>query len=374
MVTALALWWYHGGSDDINAVKLGASSLSKEFMRERRMHDYQFFPATNPKIHVGFPIIYSNIFSLTLCSTLADGRLRLIDYAKMERFLVCCQRCSHSHADPAYRLFTGAYFDLTIKNTTSLLLALHNAPYQESSTPSSVLEAPTRLVHGHRKHYSFHPISADNAAPPISLLAQVDDEEYILLPNCSSLVTISFKGLDARTEHHIRIVAPMTDNYGLGIVELEGLWLSKGGELVKVPGSLLSEDYVNEDSFNAENDQVGAKHQTGLNDIGKDGISKSGRQTAGIVAEDDSSSVDQDRKKLLEIITDSPGSLSGKQRIGRTGGVDGLLSGVMGWEYLLGEMFRADHVGIGVEGMCLVPDCIGGTGESAGMGDVFFRR
>ena len=275
----------------------------------------------------------------------------------------------------AYRRFTGAYFDIKIKNTTSLLLALHNAPYQESTTPSSVLETPTRLVHGHRKHYSFHPIPADKAALPISLLAEVDDEEYILLPNCSSLVTISSKGLNARTEHHVRIVAPMTDDHGLGIVELEGLWLSKGGKLVKVPGSLLSEDYVNEDLLNAENDQVGAKHQTGLSDIGEDGTSKSGRQPAGIVAEDDdSSSVDQDRKKLLEIITDSPGSLSGKQRIRRTGGADGLLSGVMGWEYLLGEMFRVDHVGIGVEGMCLVPDCIGGTGEPAGMGDVFFRR
>ena len=232
-----------------------------------------------------------------------------------------------------------------------------------------------RQVHGHRKHYSFHPIPADKAALPISLLAEVDDEEYILLPNCSSLVTISSKGLNARIEHHVRIVAPMTDDHGLGIVELEGLWLSKGGKLVKVPGSLLSEDYVNEDSLNAENDQVGAKHQTGLDDIGEDGTSKSGRQTAGIVAEDDySASVDQDRRKLLEIITDSPGSLSGNQRSGRTGGADGLLSGVMGWEYLLGEMFRADHVGIGVEGMCLVPDCIGGTGEPAGMGDVFFRR
>ena len=275
----------------------------------------------------------------------------------------------------AYGLFAGAYFDITVKNTTSLLLALHNAPHQESSTPSSVLEAPARLVHGHRKHYSFHPIPADKAAPPISLLAEVDDEEYILLSNCSSLVTISSKGLNARTEHYIRIVAPMTDDHGLGIVELEGLWLSKGGKLVKVPGSLLSEDYVNEDLLNAENDQVGVKHQTGLNDIGEDGTSKSGRQTAGIVAEDDdSSSIDQDRKKSLEIITDSPGSLSGKQQIRRTGGADSLLSGVMGWEYLLGEMFRADHVGISVEGMCLVPDCIGGTGEPAGLGDVFFRR
>ena len=231
------------------------------------------------------------------------------------------------------------------------------------------------MVHGHREHYSFHPIPGDEAAPPVSLLAEVDDQEYILLPNSSSLVAISSKGLDERTEHHVRVVAPMTDDHGLGVVELEGLWLSKGGKLVKVAGSLLSEDYENEDSLDAENDQVGQRHRTGLNDLEKDGTSKSGRRRASDVAEEDEVSfASQDRKKLLEVITDSPGSLTGKQRGRRIGGTDALLSGVMGWEYLLGEMFGADHVGIGVDGMCLVPDCIGGSGEPAGMGDVFFRR
>lgn len=275
----------------------------------------------------------------------------------------------------AYRAPAGVYFDITIQNTTSLLLALHNAPEQESNTPSSTSEAPTLLVHTRRKHYSFRPIPGDKAAPPVSLLAEVDDQEYILLPNSSSLVTISSKGLDERTEHHVRIVAPMTDDHGLGVVELEGLWLSKGGKLVKVAGSLLSEDYVNEDTLDPENDEVGERHRTGLNDIEEDGTSKSGRQIASDIAQaDDLSFANEDRRKLVEIITDSPGSLAGKQRSRRTGGADDLLSGVMGWEYLLGEMFGADHVGIGVDGMCLTPDCIGGSGAPAGMGDVFFRR
>lgn len=52
MVFALALWWFNGGSEEINAVKLGATSLDKKFVHERRMHDFQFYPATNPKIHV----------------------------------------------------------------------------------------------------------------------------------------------------------------------------------------------------------------------------------------------------------------------------------------------------------------------------------
>lgn len=262
-----------------------------------------------------------------------------------------------------------------MRNTTSLLLSLHNAPEQELSSPSSISEAPTLLVHGHRKHYSFHPIPGDKAAPPVLLLAEVDDQEYIILQNSSSLVTISSNGLDARVEHHVRIVAPMTDDQGLGVVELEGLWLSKGGKLVKVAGSLLSEDYVNEDLLNAENDQVGERHRVGLIDIEKDGTSKSGQQKANDFAEDDGFPfANQDRRRILEVITDSPVSLTGRQQGRRTGGADGLLSGVMGWEYLLGEMFGADHVGIGVDGMCLTPDCIGGSGEPAGMGDVFFRR
>ena len=36
----------------MNLVKLGASGLGKEFLHEKRMHDYQFYPAANPKIHV----------------------------------------------------------------------------------------------------------------------------------------------------------------------------------------------------------------------------------------------------------------------------------------------------------------------------------
>ena len=82
----------------------------------------------------------------------------------------------------------------------------------------------------------------------------------------------------------------------------------------------------------------------------------------------------RDRKKILEVITDVPGSFRAQHTGGRSGGADNVLAGVMGWEYLLGEMFGADHVGIGMDGMCLTQDCIGGVGFPAGLGDVFFRR
>ena len=37
-------------------MKLSAAGLGKEFLKERRMGDFQFFPATNPKIHVNIEL------------------------------------------------------------------------------------------------------------------------------------------------------------------------------------------------------------------------------------------------------------------------------------------------------------------------------
>ena len=223
-------------------------------------------------------------------------------------------------------------------------------------------------------HFSFRPLpSNQKPAPPVSLLARIDDEEYVLLPNSSSLVSVCLESLFRDQEHHIRIVAPMADDRGRGVVELEGLWLSKGGSLLKVVGSPLSEDYVDEDQLRAENDIIGEKHQAALGELHSDGTNRFNHHHRH-VNDEDVIYASQERKKILEVITDSPGSFTVKHRGSRVGGAHGLLGGVMGWEYLLGEMFGADHVSIGVDGMCLTQDCIGGTGSPAGVGDVFFRR
>ena len=273
-------------------------------------------------------------------------------------------------------IIKGVYFDIAMKNSTSLLLALHNAPEPVADPTVLLTSTPpaVRSSSGHR-HFHFHPVSSnEKPAPPISLLARVDDQEYVLLPNSSSLVAIRSNDMDRDAEHHIRIVAPMTDDYGKGVVQLNGLWLSKGGKLVKVAGSLLSEEYVNEDLLKAENDQIGEKHRTGLTEIEYGGSSsKYNPETPG-EEDDEFLPINQDRKKILEVVTDSPGSFTGELRGSQRGGASRLMAGVMGWEYLLGEMFGADHVGIGVDGMCLTQDCIGGTGWPTGMGDVFFRR
>ena len=291
----------------------------------------------------------------------------------MVPFLVVSRKNLHkiSYTDRV----TGVYFDVVIRNTTSLFVALHNAPKEVTSEIAAIPMSSTRPSRvTNPGHLSFRPMPSNHKpAPPVSLLARIDDEEYVLLPNSSSLVSVCLNCLSREQQHQIRIVAPMVDDHGSGVVELEGLWLDKGGSFIKVAGSSLSEEYVDEDLLEAENDIIGEKHRVGLNELEKNGVNRFSH--GHHLDEDyDVSSPNQERRKTLEVITDSLGSLNGKKRGTRTGGADGLLAGVMVWEYLLGEMFGADHVGIGVDGMCLTQDCIGGTGYPAGMGDVFFRR
>ena len=268
------------------------------------------------------------------------------------------------------------YFDITVANTTTLLLSLHNTQEPPTKASTGILSPTSIPVPAPNiGHLSFRPDSKrDKPAPPISLLARVDQEEYILLPNSTALVAIRSQDLNPNVEHHVRIVAPMTDDNGRGIFEFEGLWLSKGGKLSRVEGSLLDQEFEDEDALQAESEKVGEKHRLGLSGIMRDNGHRKSMEEIAADEEDDGPSAVEDRKRILEVITDNPGSLGGKHRGRRTGGADGLLAGVMGWEYLLGEMFRVDHVGIGVDGMCLTQECIGGTGEPYGIGDVFFRR
>jgi len=79
-------------------------------------------------------------------------------------------------------------------------------------------------------------------------------------------------------------------------------------------------------------------------------------------------------QRMLEIVTDLPGSMSAGKHNGKQSRTRGILDGVLGWEYLLGEMFGIDHVSVGMDGMCLIQDCIGGKGNPAGLADVFFQR
>ena len=56
LLVVLMIWWLNGGSDELDAVKLGAAGLGRDFFQKGVTRDMQFFPAANPKIHVcGYP-------------------------------------------------------------------------------------------------------------------------------------------------------------------------------------------------------------------------------------------------------------------------------------------------------------------------------
>ena len=271
----------------------------------------------------------------------------------------------------------GVYFDINFTNSTTLLLSLHNAPQPKPSSKSTTsqvaIKTPQKAQTNPLRLSFRHSPLLDQPASPVSLLAMVDQEEYVLLPNSSLLVNIRSNDLDADVEHSVRVIVPMTDSHGNGIVQLEGIWLSKHGKLMPVAGSLLDEDFEDEDALYADNPSIGEKHKTGLEAMLHSG-SAPDKESVGTPKASTVASPLRERKKVLEVITDYRGSLSSSNRGKRAGGADGLLAGVMGWEYLLGEMFSVDHVAIGVDNMCLTQDCIGGEGYPSGMGDVFFRR
>lgn len=263
---------------------------------------------------------------------------------------------------------------MKVRNTTSLLLSLRNSP-EEPTSPAATPSISTAGAKSSSGHLSFKPNSANNKpAPPVSLLARIDQDEYVLLPNASALVAICSGSLQRFAEHNIRIIAPMTDDHGKGVVQLEGIWLDKGAQFQRIEGTPFNDHPSDEDLLSAQSDEVGEKHRAGLARILQGRIRDGKAETQEVLKEDDGIQDFRDRRKLLEVVTDTPGS-SGRKKYGtRTGGADGLLAGVMGWEYLLGEMFGVDHVGIGVDGMCLTQECIGGVGWPDGMGDIFFRR
>lgn len=270
--------------------------------------------------------------------------------------------------------FEGVYFDVTVKNTSSFLIALQNAPLDSAAFSSNgPAQPPDLLANSHPQHVSFRPSAiSQGPARPVSLLARVDDNEYVLLPNSSALVPVCLNSLSPSQEHHIRIVAPLTDDKDDIIIQIEGIWLSKGGYLAKVEGSSLGNEYENENVPRAESALIGEKHRATLGNFLHRNRFLHTHQHHKM--EHDIPEADGTRRKVIEIVTDSPGSLSQKRHQQHVRTTEALLAGVLGWEYLLGEMFSADHVCIGVDGMCLIQDCYGGRGYPAGLGDVFFRR
>ena len=228
----------------------------------------------------------------------------------------------------------GIYFDFGFNGTRTVLLSLHNS---DPAGHTTAVESPSKSP-----NLAFLPSTSMSSAEPISLLARVDDDEYIVLPNATSIVSIREGNLDVHSHHHIRVIAPMVREDAVETLQVKWIYIDHGGQLLPFATS----------SENAMGDSV---------PLLKDG--QTSRENAI-----------KQPEKMLEIVTDLPGSMAGRDRRKNIGNTRGILDGVMGWEYLLGEMFGADHVMIGMDGMCLIQDCIGGRGSPAGLADVFFQR
>ncbi|KAL2069198.1 hypothetical protein VTL71DRAFT_15536 [Oculimacula yallundae] len=219
--------------------------------------------------------------------------------------------------------FPGVYFDFVLNGSTTVLISLHNREHQEQSSAKISRTTSSTLP--------FLPLTNSSNAAPISLLVRIDDEEYLVLPNATSLVSICPGNLNPLIRHEIRIIAPMVGGDAAETLQIEGIWIDEGGQLLPYQGGPIAGD-------------------------------PSSQQTKVTSP-----------KRMLEIVTDLPGTMAGKDKRQISGTIRGILGGVMGWEYLLGEMFGSDHVTVGGDDMCLIPDCIGGRGSPAGLADVFFQ-
>ena len=72
----------------------------------------------------------------------------------------------------------------------------------------------------------------------------------------------------------------MIDDGGKGIIEFEGVWLSKGGTLEKVAGCTLGKEYEDGDMLRAENIVGGQKDRASLSEFEKVSYSQGPSQTS----------------------------------------------------------------------------------------------
>lgn len=85
IVVLTLLWWVNGGSEEFNAVKSGAAGLGRDIFQDGVVQNMQFFPPSNPKIHVSIPYLAA-VLHADDESTSADGQRRPTN----------CERMAHS--------------------------------------------------------------------------------------------------------------------------------------------------------------------------------------------------------------------------------------------------------------------------------------
>ncbi|TVY41066.1 hypothetical protein LSUB1_G003364 [Lachnellula subtilissima] len=120
--------------------------------------------------------------------------------------------------------FPGVYFDFAFNSTRRVLLSLHNSdPSGGTAAIEPPSDAPTLAVLPSTKLLS---------AEPISLLVRVDDTEYIVLPNATSLTIIQTGKLDEHSFHSIRVIAPMVRENVVETLQVKGIYIDQRGQLL----------------------------------------------------------------------------------------------------------------------------------------------
>lgn len=85
LIGILTLWCF-SGADELNAIRLNARKLGNGMFAEERTRGLQFFPATNPKIHVCFLLDHGKDSLLIKNSMLVVGQQLQIDSGEMAHF------------------------------------------------------------------------------------------------------------------------------------------------------------------------------------------------------------------------------------------------------------------------------------------------
>lgn len=86
-IVLIVTWWFNGGSEELSAVKFGAAGFGKDLFKDGVTQGLQFFPPSNPRIHVRFPRRPAQTYT-EYSSTLADGHRRQISCERTVLFQV----------------------------------------------------------------------------------------------------------------------------------------------------------------------------------------------------------------------------------------------------------------------------------------------
>ena len=176
------------------------------------------------------------------------------------------------------------------------------------------------------------------------------------------------------SSHHVRVIAPMLDQHPHNILQLNGIYVERWGKVngQSRPAPLTSffekaltygvQDLLKWRATDSSDTDKPAHGNTGFSD--NNNLLVTPLMAPTIAAPS---------RRLLEVVTDSPGFYLGSERAALGARAADIAAFVGAWEFQLGEMFSAAHTSTSVAGMCLIANCSGGMASPVGLGDAYFR-